>query len=125
MVYGIGIDLVDTTRMERVIKRWGDRFIHKIFTPGEIEYCQKKRKPAIHYAVRFAAKESLFKALGRAQGRGIRWREVEVVRKRGEPPSLGFSGVTEGRVKNSGAKRVLLSLTHEAEVGVATVILES
>ncbi len=124
MIYGIGIDLVDTGGMERVITRWGSRFTHRVFTPGEITYCEQRRSPALHYAVRFAAKESFFKALGRAQGKGIRWREVEVVRKGGEPPSLDFSGVTEGRIKASGVRRVLLSLSHEAGRGVALVILE-
>ncbi len=124
MIYGIGIDLVDTERMERVITRWGGRFTHKVFTTREIAYCERKKSPAFHYAVRFAAKESFFKALGRAQGKGIRWREVEVVGKGDEPPSLGFSGVTERRVKALGLRRVLLSLSHGAGLGVAQVILE-
>jgi holo-[acyl-carrier protein] synthase len=124
MIYGIGIDLVDTVRMEGVIKRWGGRFTHKVFTTREIAYCEQKRSPASHYAVRFAAKESFFKALGRAQGKGIRWKEVEVMGKGDEPPSLDFSGVTERRIKALGVRRVLLSLSHGAGLGVAQVILE-
>ncbi len=124
MIYGIGIDLVDIVRMEEVIKRWGGRFTNKVFTTREIDYCERKRSPAFHYAVRFAAKESFFKALGRAQGRRIRWKEVEVVGMGDETPSLGFSGVTERRIKALGVRRALLSLSHGAGLGVAQVILE-
>ena len=63
-IIGTGIDATDIPRIERVLRRYGDRFLERIFTPAEVAYCQRRRNPAPHLAGRFAAKEAAMKALG-------------------------------------------------------------
>ena len=72
MIYGTGIDLVENDRIAKIIAKWGDKFLSRIFTPGEIAYCGRHFHSAIHYGARFAAKESFLKAIGTGMGRGFR-----------------------------------------------------
>jgi len=57
MIYGIGMDLVAVSRIDEALQRWGERFQNRVFTPGEVSYCSRKKDPAISFAARFAAKE--------------------------------------------------------------------
>lgn len=117
MEAGIGLDLVEVRRIERLTRRWGRRFLDRIFTEGELASVLGKRKPAEHLAARFAAKEALLKAANLLPCR--RWREIEVRnRPSGEPY---FSKLPEGLEP----ERVKLSLTHAAGVAVAIVLIES
>ena len=81
-IIGLGLDATDIERIADTIERYGDRFLHRIFTDGEIAYCTRRREPAIHFAGRFAAKEAAMKALGTGHSQGVLWRDVEVVRAR-------------------------------------------
>ena len=90
-IVGVGLDATDIDRITDVIERYGDRFLRRIFTDGEIAYCTRRRVPAIHFAGRFAAKEAGMKALGTGHTQGVLWRDLEVVR-RGGPPQLQFHG---------------------------------
>ncbi|PYN64807.1 MAG: holo-[acyl-carrier-protein] synthase, partial [Candidatus Rokuibacteriota bacterium] len=91
-VNGIGVDLVNIPRMRDVIDRWQDRFLRRVFTEAEIAYCRARRDPVPHFAARFAAKEAGLKALGTGLRLGMSWRELEVRRERGGPPTLVLSG---------------------------------
>src|ERR1041384_1869500 len=91
-VRGIGIDLVPTPRMRRIMERWDERFLSRVFTDEEIAYCRARKDPAPHFAARFAAKEAGLKALGTGLRLGISWRELEVKRERGGPPELILRG---------------------------------
>ncbi len=83
MVLGVGTDLIETKRIEESIDRFGERFLERVFTPGEIAYCMRKKKNAAEsFAARFAAKEAGAKALGTGIARGVRWTELEVRRGR-------------------------------------------
>src|SRR3982074_3126507 len=85
-IIGLGVDLTEIPRIVSRIGRYGTRFLHRIFTEGEIAYCMRRKQAAIHFAGRFASKEAAMKALGTGRSRGVLWRDVEVVRRPGGPP---------------------------------------
>ncbi|MFQ5901504.1 MAG: holo-ACP synthase, partial [Thermodesulfobacteriota bacterium] len=82
MIYGIGVDIVRISKFKKALDRWGEKFINRIFTHEEILYCQVKRCPEEYFAVRFAAKEAVFKAMGE----GLSWGDIEVRRRRTGKP---------------------------------------
>src|SRR5205823_14335664 len=80
-VLGIGVDVVETARIESSLAKFGKRFLHRVFVEGEIAYCSAMARPALHYAARFAAKEAVSKAFGTGIGKHMGWRDIEVRRK--------------------------------------------
>lgn len=124
-VRGIGIDLVQISRMREVIARWEERFLHRVFTDGEIAYCRARRDPVPHFAARFAAKEAGLKALGTGLRLGIHWRELEVVRERGQAPTLVLRGRSHEIGQARGGSRMLLALTHDGDYAIAQAMLVS
>jgi holo-[acyl-carrier protein] synthase len=125
MIYGIGVDLVQVARIEQALARYGDRFLARVFTPGEIAYCRDKSWAAAGFALRFAAKEAFSKALGVGLRRGgIRWQEVEVVPNRLGKPELSVSGRAAQLCEAAGITGMHLSLTDEDRRALAVVILE-
>lgn len=122
-VKGIGMDLVRIDRMRRVVERWQDRFLQRVFTPEEIAYCRKRRDPIPHLAARFAAKEAALKALGTGLSMGIHWRELEVRRERGEAPRMILSGRCRAIGEAKRGQRMLLSITHDGDYAMAQVVL--
>jgi holo-[acyl-carrier protein] synthase len=121
-IIGLGLDATDIPRIAATIERYGERFLHRIFTDGEIAYCQRRRNPAIHFAGRFAAKEAAMKALGTGHTQQVLWRDVEVVR-RGGPPQLLFHGGAGRRFEVLGARSTLLTITHSDALALAEVLL--
>lgn len=121
---GIGVDMVEVERIAGVIQEWRERFLNRIYTEGEIRYCQRKRDPYPSFAGRFAAKEAVFKALGTGLRQGVRWKEVQVVRKPGGPPTIELRGRTREISERLGVRKIFLSLSHTKGVAVATVLLE-
>jgi holo-[acyl-carrier protein] synthase len=124
MVLGLGTDLIETGRVQQSIDRFGDRFLERIFSPGEIAYCKRKKNAAESFAARFAAKEAGAKALGTGISRGVTWREFEVKREASGRPSLHLSGRAAELAGAMGVKRIQLSLTHSRELAVAVVVVE-
>ncbi|RPJ37861.1 MAG: holo-[acyl-carrier-protein] synthase [Deltaproteobacteria bacterium] len=124
MIYGIGIDLVKIKRIAEAHQRWGERFHHKAFTSGEIQYCLRKRDPAPSLAARFAAKEALVKALGIGLRRGVHLRDVEVQRGSLGKPVLKLHGRAEEICAREGITGIFLSLTHDQDFSSAVVVLE-
>ena len=122
-VRGIGIDIVQISRMREVLARWQERFLLRVFTEGEIAYCRARRDPVPHFAARFAAKEAGLKALGTGLRLGIHWRELEVVRERGQAPTLVLSGRSREIGLARGGTRMLLALTHDGDYAVAQAML--
>jgi holo-[acyl-carrier protein] synthase len=125
MIVGVGVDIVDIARMRRALERQGDRFIRRLFTAAEQDYCHKHRDPVPYFAVRFAAKEALFKALGTGWAQGITWLDAEVRREEGGAPGLTLSGRAEEINKSLGTKAIHISLSHSEESAIAFVILEA
>ena len=125
MIYGIGVDLVKVARIERVLARFGDRFLARVFTEGEIAYCRGKSWAAAGFAMRFAAKEAFSKALGVGLRKGgIRWREVEVIAGPMGKPEIFISGRAARLCEEVGITGTHLSLTDEDGRALAVVILE-
>jgi holo-[acyl-carrier protein] synthase len=125
MIVGTGIDIVEVPRITESIERFGDRFLRRVFTEEEIQYCDGKANRVERYAARFAAKEAAMKALGTGWNRGVRWRDIEVVRVRGGRPTIKFYGVAAEFAAKLGTKNVALSLSHTPQQAIANVILES
>jgi holo-[acyl-carrier protein] synthase len=127
MIAGVGIDLVEIARVERLLDGKGDRAIARLFTDAEVTYARSRARPAMHLAARLAAKEAAFKALtGSDDARLIGWREVEVVSPEGGgAPALRFHGRAEARARELGVSRAHLSLTHTDGTAGAVVVLEA
>jgi holo-[acyl-carrier protein] synthase len=125
MIVGTGIDIAEVPRIRAAIERHGQRFLNRIFTEGEIQYCESKANRVERYAARFAAKEAGMKAIGTGWNHGVRWRDIEVARKPGGRPSLVLHGKAAEFAARLGATNIALSLTHTAEQAMAQVILES
>jgi len=124
MIVGTGIDITEVPRIAASIARFGERFLRRIFTEGEIRYCDGKANSAERYAARFAAKEAAMKAIGTGWNHGVTWRDVEVSRMPGGRPTITFHGKAAEFSAKLGTKHVALSLTHTAEHAIAQVILE-
>jgi holo-[acyl-carrier protein] synthase len=121
-ILGIGIDATDIPRIARTLDRYGDRFLRRIFTAGEIAYCTRRKNPVPHLAARFAAKEAGMKALGTGHSRGVLWKDLEVVRVSG-PPQLRFHGGAAARADRMGVTSSLLTITHSEALAIAQVLL--
>ncbi len=124
MIYGIGVDLVNIARMSKAIDRWGNRFIGRIFTPREIDFCIQSRRSVSRFALRFAAKEAFSKALGTGMRNGIRWRDIEVFHHPSGRPDLAIAGTALMVCRKEGISRWHISLSDEADYGIAVVVLE-
>jgi holo-[acyl-carrier protein] synthase len=121
-IIGVGLDATEIERVANMIERYGNRFVRRVFTEGEIAYCQAKRDFASSFAARFAAKEAAMKALGTGHSRGVFWTGIEVVRRHG-PPQIHFHGGAAERFKAMGGTSSLLTLTHSRELAIAHVML--
>ena len=121
-IIGLGLDATEIDRIAATIERYGDRFLRRVFTDGEIAYCTRRRVPAIHFAGRFAAKEAGMKALGTGHSQNVLWRDVEVIRH-GGPPQLQFHGGAARRFAAMDARTSLLSITHTETLAFAQVLL--
>lgn len=120
-IIAIGLDATDIPRIAQSLERFGDRFLRRVFTDGEIAYATRRRRPAPHLAGRFAVKEATMKALGTGWSRGIRWRDIEVVR-RGGPPQLQLHGAAARRFAALGARSALVTITHTETLAIAQVV---
>jgi holo-[acyl-carrier protein] synthase len=121
-IIGLGIDATEIARVAATIDRYGDRFLAKVFTAGEIAYCRARRNAASSFAARFAAKEAAMKALGTGYSHGVFWTGIEVVRP-GGPPQLRFHDGAAARFAAMGATGSLLTLTHSQDLAIAHVML--
>lgn len=125
-VIGIGVDLVETGRMQESIAKWGDRFTHRIFGPTERAYCEGKAEPWRHYAGRFAVKEAVSKAFGTGIGEFIGWLDIEVERHADTgAPSVRLSPRAQAQARERGVGRILISLSHTRRYAVAQAVLTS
>jgi holo-[acyl-carrier protein] synthase len=124
MIKGIGTDIIEVGRVERESARLGPDFLQRLFTPGEIDYCESKRRPFESYAARFAAKEAFLKALGTGGRDGISWQDIEVIRDARGRPELVLRGRAEALARERGISKVFVSLSHSHEFATAVTVLE-
>jgi holo-[acyl-carrier protein] synthase len=121
-IIGLGLDAIEIHRVADTFARYGERFLHRIFTDGEVAYCTRRKEPAVHLAGRFAAKEAAMKALGTGRSQNVLWRDVEVVRG-GGPPRLVFHGGAARRFEVMDGDSSLLTITHSRDLALAQVLL--
>jgi holo-[acyl-carrier protein] synthase len=121
-ILGMGLDATDVPRIADTIARFGGRFLTRIFTEGEIAYCQARRHAAQHFAARFAVKEAAMKALGTGHSHGVLWQDVEVVRRDG-PPQLRLHRAAARRFEQIGGRSSVVTITHTDTLAMAQVIL--
>ena len=124
MILGIGIDVVSIPRIRAAAERFGDSFINRVFSKGEIDWCSQKQDPFPCYSARFAAKEAFVKALGTGFSRGITLRQIQVDRLDTDAPFLRLSKKARERLDRLGPTSVHLSLSHEKDTAVAVVVIE-
>ena len=123
MIDAVGIDIADVNRIKNALERWGDRFVTRIFSPREAEYCRRHRDEALRFAARFAAKEAFIKCMGSA--RGIRWHEIELINDRAGKPFFRFSGSIRKKLGGRKVRKVHVSISHTQEYAVAFVVFET
>lgn len=124
MIIGMGADIAEVSRLREAIERHGERFVERVFTPREIDYCRRHRNSVERFAARFAAKEATMKALGTGWRRGITWRDIEVSNAKSGKPQIHLTGKALEIFRSLGGGRVLLSLTHTEDYALAQVIIE-
>lgn len=124
-VLGVGIDLVENARIQHSLDRFGERFLNRIFTAGEIEYCQSMKFPARHFAARFAAKEAVSKAFGTGIGRAMGWKDIDVHRKPSGEPFVVLGGGARKLADQRGITAVWITLSHTEHHATAMIVVES
>ena len=126
-IIGTGIDVVEVARIERALSNpvTGERFRNRVFTAGEVTYCESRGKGRYQsYAARFAAKEAAMKAMGTGWNRNVGWSEIEVVRERGKAPTIALHGKSAAFAGRKNITHFHLSITHTADQAIAHAIAE-
>ena len=111
-IIGIGTDITECLRIARMIERYGELFLNRVYTSTEIRYCQSRRQATQHFTGRWAAKEAVLKALGTGWTRGISWRDIEVHNEPSGRPVVGVRGGAKDVVERLGVARLLVSISH-------------
>lgn len=109
---GIGTDIVECLRIAQMIDRHGEQFIHRVYTPYEVRFCQERKQATQHYAGRWAAKEAVLKAIGVGHRPGISWRDVEIRSDASGKPVVGLSGGARDALEHFGVRQILVSISH-------------
>jgi holo-[acyl-carrier protein] synthase len=123
-VIGIGVDLVECDRIQHSVDRFGEKFLRRVFTDGEIEYSMSMKFPARHLAARFAAKEAVSKAFGTGIGKAMGWRNIDIRKKKSGEPFLVFSGPAQELATKRGVTSAMITLSHTDRHAMACVVLE-
>ena len=125
MIVGLGLDIAEIDRIEAAITRHGAPILERLYTPAEVAYCESHRNKFERYAGRFAAKEAVMKALGTGWRRGVRWRDIEIIRKPSGKPSLALKGAAKRIADGLGVKNISVTITHSGNLALAEVIFEN
>jgi len=121
-VVGHGIDLVSCPRLADMVERHGQRFLDRVFTSSEQEYCLGRKRQAEHLAGRFAAKEAVMKVFGTGWGKGISWTDIEVRNTASGQPQVHLAGPCRRIAEEMGLTRILISISHTAEHAIASAL---
>ncbi len=124
-VVGIGVDLVENARIEHSLERFGERFLQRVFTAGEIEYSRSMKFPARHLAARFAAKEAVSKAFGTGIGKAMGWKDIDVRRKSSGEPYVVLEGGAKELSLARQVTKVSISLSHTDNHAMAVIVVEA
>lgn len=124
MIVGTGLDLVEVSRIADLAARHGERFLKRVYTDAELEYCLPKASRDTHLAGRFAAKEAVFKALGTGWSETVSWKQIEVLPGPLGAPEVRLHRGAAERMNQLGGKRVHVSITHDGRMAAASAIIE-
>lgn len=124
MIVGLGIDIIEISRVRKVYLRYPQRFLQKVLTPGERKYCNQFEDPVPEIAARFAAKEAFSKAIGTGMHKGVHWKLIEVVKERGEPPRIKTHGTATKHAERLGMNNIHMTITHTDRYAAVVVIGE-
>ena len=119
MIAGIGTDIIEVVRIGQMIERHGELFLERVFTPGEIRYCQGRKHAMEHYAGRWAAKEAILKCLGTGWSKGISWTDLEVINDHGGAPKVALAGAAADIARGLGIGEIMVSISHCRAYAVA------
>jgi len=122
-IFGIGIDVVEVDRIAASLEDFGDRFTRKVFTDAERTYCDRQKKPSIHYAARFAAKEAVAKAFGTGIGKDLAWLDMEICRRESGEPELILTGDGALFAQAHQIEQIKISLTHARDYAAANAVV--
>jgi len=125
MVFGVGIDIIEIDRVKKSIDKYGDKFLDKVFTAGEINYCNKKFNKYQHYAARFAAKEAVYKALTSGWKEGLRWKDIEIENDQSGMPSVNTRGKLATFLANNLQLKISISHSQNYVTSVAIIFKNS
>ncbi|MDG2399756.1 MAG: holo-ACP synthase [Akkermansiaceae bacterium] len=120
---GIGIDVVEVSRIRSSMDEFGRKFLARIFTEREQEYCERQKRPEMHYAARFAAKEAISKAFGTGIGKDVGWLDMEILKKSSGEPEVQLKGAAALKAKEKNASQVMVSLTHSKYYAAANAVI--
>ena len=121
MIFGIGIDIIEIERIQQSVEKFNDRFLNKIFTKGELEYCLTKRNKYQHLAARFAAKEAIAKALATGWSKGFRWKDIEIYNEKSGLPQVKLFGALANFVGEE--KMLKITMSHSEHYVTCFAIL--
>lgn len=124
-IFGIGIDIVETKRIAESIERFGERFLDRVFTPAERDYCERMKVPARHYAARWAGKEAVAKTFGTGIGGDLGWNDIEILKEDHGEPFVVLHGQGKETAARLGISRILISLSHADEYAAANAVAET
>jgi len=121
-IVGVGTDITECLRIARMIERYGEIFLRRVYTAGEIEYCHSRKQATQHFAGRWAAKEAILRALGIGWRPGIAWHDLEVRSESNGRPTVALRGGARDAVEQAGIGQVLVSISHCRTHAVAYAI---
>jgi holo-[acyl-carrier protein] synthase len=125
MIVGIGIDIVRNDRIKRATEIWGERFLNRIYTSREQEYCRRRSKAYLHFGARFAVKEAMIKAAGTVRPNGIQWKDIEIENLESGQPVVRVTGRFEKILLQKHVDHIHVSMSHDNGYAVGQVVLES
>lgn len=123
ILLGIGIDVVEVDRVKSSMDEFSEKFLSRIFTAKERKYCARQKRPEIHFAARFAAKEAISKAFGTGIGKDVGWLDMEITRRESGEPEVTLSGAAKGLAATRGVTQVMVSLTHAQHYAAANAVI--
>lgn len=123
ILLGIGIDVVEVDRVKSSMDEYDEKFLSRIFTEKERKYCARQKRPEIHFAARFAAKEAISKAFGTGIGKDASWLDMEITRRESGEPEVLLSGAALKLAEARGVTQVMVSLTHAQHYAAANAVI--
>ena len=120
MVAGVGVDIIEVSRIQAAVERWGERFLKRIYTPGEVAYCRSLERPFESFAGRFAVKEACMKALGTGWTDGVKWWSFEVKNEKSGKPYVVLDSDLDKKING---KKIFVSISHTENYATGVAVL--